>query len=137
MAKGKPKGKPKRKLPPLRQLSEDEAWEIALNDHPEYREGIEDGTLPEEMLDERGELMNPRLHLTLHTIVEKQLAADEPKGMAEIARELAAVGVSRHNIRHAIATPLVEQLWAMQAEGAQFDEVEYLAQLRDIVDSYR
>jgi len=25
----------------------------------------------------------------------------------------------------------------MQAEGAQFDEVEYLAQLREIVDSYR
>jgi hypothetical protein len=137
MAKGKPKGKPKRKLPPLRELSEDEAWEIALNDHPEYRDGIEGGTLPEEVLDERGELMNPRLHLTLHTIVEKQLAADEPKGMAEIARELAALGVSRHNIRHAIATPLVEQLWAMQTEGAQFDEVEYLAQLREIVDSYR
>lgn len=131
------KRKPKRKLPPLRQLSEDEAWEIALNDHPEYREGIEDGTLPEEILDGRGEVMNPRLHLTLHTIVEKQIAADEPKGVAEIARELAALGVSRHNIRHAIATPLVEQLWAMQTEGAEFDEVEYLEQLRDVVDSYR
>lgn len=126
----------KRKLPPLRPLSEDEAWEIALNDHPEYREGIEDGTLPEEILDERGELMNPRLHLTLHTIVEKQLASDEPKGIAEIARELAARGVSRHNIRHLMATPLAEQLWAMQTEGAQFDEDEYLAHLRDIVDSY-
>ena len=131
------KRKPKRRLPPLRQLSEDEAWEIALNDHPEYREAIEDETLPEEILNESGELMNPRLHLTLHTIVEKQLAADEPKGVAEIARELAARAVSRHNIRHLIATPLAEQLWAMQVEGAQFDEHEYLAQLRDIVDSYR
>ena len=131
------KRKPKRKLPPLRELSEEEAWEIALNDHPEYRAGIEDGTLPEEILDERGEVMNPRLHLTLHTIVEKQIAADEPRGVAEIARELAALGVSRHNIRHAIATPLVEQLWAMQAEGAEFDEAEYLEQLRDVVDSYR
>ena len=131
------KRKPNRKLPPLRQLTEEEAWEIALNDHPEYREGIEAGTLPEEILDEGGELMNPRLHLTLHTIVEKQIAADEPQGVAEIARQLAALGVSRHNIRHAIATPLVEQLWAMQTEGAEFDEADYLEQLRDVVDSYR
>ena len=33
-----------------RELSEDEAWEIAVNDHPEYRKGIEDGTLPDEIV---------------------------------------------------------------------------------------
>lgn len=131
------KRKPKRKTGPVEQLSEDEAWEIALDDHPEYREGIREGTLPEEIVDERGEPMNPRLHLTLHSIVEMQLATDEPKGVAEIGRQLAALGVSRHDIRHAIGDPLIEQLWLMQTEGAQFDEGEYLEQLRDVVDSYR
>ena len=131
------KRKPKRKRPPLRRLSEDEAYEIALNDHPEYRRGIIEGTLPETIPGEDGEPMNPRLHVMMHSIVERQLAANEPRGVAEIARQLAALGVSRHEIRHAIAGQLAEQLWAMQAEGARFDEVEYLEQLRDVVDSYR
>lgn len=127
----------KRKTPRVKQLTEEEAWEIALNDHPEYREGIVDGTLPEEILDAGGEPMNPRLHVMMHMMIEMQLSLDDPKGVAEIGRQLAALGVSRHEIRHAIATALAEQLWMMQAQSAVFDEEEYLAQLRDVVDGHR
>ena len=137
MAKRKPNRKPKRKPRPVQRLSEDQAYEIALNDHPEYRQRIFEGTLPETIPGEDGEPMNPRLHIMIHSIVERQLASNEPRGVADIARQLAALGVSRHEIRHAIALPLTEQLWAMQAEGRVFDEAEYLEQLRDIVDSYR
>ncbi len=116
-------------------MSEDQAWQKALDDHPEYRDGVLDGSLPEEILDANGELINPRLHLTMHAIVEQQLAGDEPAGIAEIARQLANLGVSPHEIRHLISGPLAEQLWAMQSEGAPFDTAGYLEDLREIVAS--
>lgn len=38
--------------------------------------------------------MSPRLHLTMHPIVERQLASDRPRGVAEIERKLLALGRS-------------------------------------------
>jgi hypothetical protein len=118
-------------------LSDDAAWEIVWDDHPEYRDAMEIGTLPEEIVGEDGEPMNPRLHMTMHVIVEKQLAADDPPGVAQIGRQLAAAGVSRHEIRHVIAYEMTEQLWLMQSKGVLFDSETYLANLRDVVESYR
>jgi hypothetical protein len=135
MAKKNRRRKPQ---PPAEEaLSDDAAWEIVLNDHPEYREDYEDDTLPEEIVGENGEPMSPRLHMMMHVIVEKQLAADDPPGVAQIARQLAAAGVSRHEIRHVIAGEVAEQLWLMQSKGVLFDAETYLSHLRDVVDSYR
>jgi len=112
----------------------DQAWDIAVNDHPEYQRGLENGTLPEEVVDEHGNLINPRLHLEMHAIIERQLAADEPEGVVEIAGQLEAQGVSRHEIRHLMAEPLVGQIWDMlQGNEANFDERRYLRELRGIV----
>ncbi len=122
-------------MPKDHELSEGEAWEIALNDHPELRRAMDENTLPDEIVDADGNVMNPRLHLTLHAMVERQISADEPPGVAAIARELAQRGVSHHEIRHAIGQPLTEQIWYMQKEGCPFDEERYLHQLQGIVDS--
>lgn len=135
MAKKNRRRKPQ--PPAAEALSDDSAWEIVLHDHPEYREDYEAGTLPEEIIGEDGEPMSPRLHMMMHVIVEKQLAADDPPGLAEIARQLAAAGVSRHEIRRLIAGEVAEQLWLMQSKGALFDVETYLANLRDVVASYR
>lgn len=124
-------------MPEKEAMSEDQAWEIALNDHPEFRKALEKGTLPEEMTDENGDLMNPRLHLTLHAIVERQIATDDPPGVAAIARQLEKLRVPPHEIRHAIARPVSEEMWHMMKEGHVFDEQKYLKELGEIVRSYR
>ena len=122
-------------MPREHELSEDEAWEIALKDHPEFQRAMDEDTLPDEIVDEDGNVTNPRLHLTLHAMVERQISADEPPGVAAIARALAQRGVSHHEIRHAIGRPLTEQIWYMQKEGCPFDDDRYLHQLQGIVDS--
>ncbi len=119
-----------------RELSEDAAWQIALEDHPEWCPAWEGGTLPEEVVGEDGEPMSPRMHLTIHAIVERQLAADDPKGVVAIARELQQLGISRHDIRHEIGRAVVTQMWQMIKEGRIFDEGQYLAELREIVQSH-
>ena len=120
-----------------RELSEDAAMEIALRDHPEWRRALEDGTLPEEIAGEDGEPMSPHAHLHIHTVVERQLAVDDPKGVVAIARELEQLGVSRHDIRHEIGAVIAQHMWYMSKEECPFDERRYLAELREVVESYR
>ena len=120
-----------------RMMSEDEAYTIALNDHPQWRQQLEDETLPDEIMGDDGEPMSPRMHLTIHTIVERQLSADEPEGVVEIAEQLEQLNFSRHEIRHEIGRAVVNQMWCMQKEGCEFDEGLYLAELKEIVEGHR
>ncbi len=120
-----------------RMMSEDEAYTIALNDHPQWRQQLEDETLPDEIMGDDGEPMSPRMHLTIHAIVERQLSADEPEGVVEIAEQLKQLNFSRHEIRHEIGRAVVNQMWCMQKEGCEFDEGRYLAELKEIVEGHR
>jgi hypothetical protein len=118
-------------------MTEDDALEIALRDHPEWRRPLERGELADEITGEDGQPMSPQSHLHIHAVVERQLAADEPQGVLAIARELEQLGVSRHDVRHEIGAVIAEHIWYMTKEGCTFDEGRYLAQLRKIVESYR
>ncbi|MEX0714555.1 MAG: DUF1841 family protein [Pirellulales bacterium] len=120
-----------------RELSEDAAYEIALQDHPEWRRALENDSMPDEIAGPDGQPMSPRMHLMLHVIVERQLAADDPKGVVAIAQELAKLGVSHHNIRHEIGQAVCQQLWQTMKNKQPFDERQYFADLREIADSHR
>ena len=120
-----------------REITEDEALEIAYRDHPEWRRAWEKGELPNEVTGEDGEPMSPQAHLHIHAVVERQLAADDPKGVLAIARELEQLGVSRHDVRHEIGAVISEHMWYMMKEGCPFDEDRYLVELRKIVESYQ
>jgi len=93
--------------------------------------------LPNEITGENGQPLSPRAHLHIHAVVERQLAADEPKGIRAIARELEQLGLSRHDVRHEIGAVIAEHMWYVTKEGCPFDEGRYLAGLRKIVESYR
>ncbi len=120
-----------------RELAEDAALETALRDHPEWRRAWEKGELPDEMIGEDGQPMSPHAHLHIHTVVERQLAAEEPKGVVAIARELEQLGVSRHDVRHEIGAVIAEHIWYMTKEECPFDEGRYLVDLRKVVESHR
>ena len=94
-------------------------------------------TTPDEITGEDGEPFSPRLHIMVHVIVERQLAADEPEGVVAVAQELEQQGLSQHDIRHAIGQAVASQLWYMNKEGCVFDQVRYMADIRKTVDSRR
>ena len=119
------------------EMTDDAALKIALRDHPEWRRAWERGELADEITGEDGQPMSPRAHLHIHAVVERQLAADEPKGVLAIARELEQLGVSRHDVRHEIGAVIAEHMWYMTKEGCPFDEGRYLEELRNTVESYR
>jgi hypothetical protein len=128
----KKKRKPKRKYPKKQRLTEDAALEKARRDHAEHG-----GELPDEIIGEGGRPMSPMAHEAIHAVVERQLAADEPKGVVAIARELEQLGVSRHDVRHAIGRVLAGHMWYMRQEMCPFDEPRYMADLRKVVESHR
>lgn len=67
------------------------------------------------------DLPNPRLHATLHAIVENQLAARTPaKSVATLDRFLAA-GVTRHQAIHAIGSVVAGAIWDVQRRQATVD----------------
>ncbi len=113
-----------------KKLSEDEAIRIVLKSHPQWRRQWERGTLPDEIVGEDGQPMSPRMHIAVHTIVERQLATDEPKGVAAISRELEQLGLSLHEVRHAVGQAVASQLWHISHEARTFDADSYLAELR-------
>lgn len=118
-------------------LSERAAREIALKYHPEWRRAMRKGGLPPPLVGDNGEFINAELHLTIHTIVERQLASDAPHGVVAIARQLEQLGLSQHDIRHEIGRAAASQLWYLLQEGSVFDEPRYLAELQAIVASHR
>jgi hypothetical protein len=93
--------------------------------------------LPDEIIGDDGEPMSPRMYIIVHTIVERRLSADDPRGVVGIAQELKRLGVSRHDIRHEIGRAVVSQIWRIQKEGSEFDEGRYLAELEEIVEAHR
>ena len=115
-------------------LSEDEAWEIALEDHPDLRKAWEEGALPEEMTDQDGNVWNPELHLSVHAMLERQFANDDPPGIAALVEKLVERGVQHHDIRHLIAEPFVDQLWQQMNGGREFDNAVYLRDVEAIID---
>ncbi len=114
-------------------LDEDAAWLIAVDDHPELKDDFEDGKLPDELEDENGNVWNPHMHLSLHAILECQIANDEPAGVRQAEKQLIDAGVDRHESRHLLARPLTEQLFEMTKNEAKFNEEIYMQEIAEIV----
>ncbi len=96
-------------------------------EHPEYQDVLAN---PERHRDrewkpEGGET-NPFLHLSLHLAIEEQVSIDQPPGIREAVRKLAAKLGSAHEARHAVMDCLAEIVWQAQRNGAPFDNAAYL-----------
>lgn len=107
-------------------LSEADAMELVLQYHPELKRLSAAGQLPELMTDAKGNEWNPRMHLLLHVVIERQLANDTPSGIVAVAQRLEQEKkLNQHDVKHVLAAAVAEQLWYMQTELCPFDEARY------------
>lgn len=106
-------------------LDEDTAREIAMEMHPTMSD-ISIDALPQEVEGDDG-LWSPRLHITMHSTLERQLVMNEPHGIADIAIALEKEGrIGTHQIRHAILDVFAHMLWQSQKDQSAFDSQAYL-----------
>lgn len=105
-----------------------EAMALAVvMEHPEYHEVLAN---PDRHRDRewnaQGGETNPFLHLSLHLAIEEQVSIDQPSGIREATRRLAAKHDSEHEARHRVMECLAEIVWQAQRNAAGFDNAAYL-----------
>ena len=112
-------------------LDEDTVTVKSLQEHPEYYEVWDRlGELSDEELIQ--DEVNPILHVTIHQIVENQLAAKELPVVHETLERLVRSGLSRHEAIHAIGSVLCEEIWEILCQERPFDEERYERGLRQL-----
>jgi hypothetical protein len=93
--------------------------------HPEFGDALQRG---EEMIAD-GEPFSPRLHVTMHQIVARQLLADDPPETWQTVQRLADLGYDWHNIMHMIGALVAEDIHRVMAEHKRFDAGDYARRL--------
>lgn len=75
---------------------------------------------------ERGEeLPNERLHASFHTVVETQLAANDPPDARRTLSRLGRQGLDRHDALHATGSVLAGQMWEAQQDSAPAPDITH------------
>jgi len=94
-----------RKGEPLSQ--EDVAFYRAMLDHPEYVDFWEHAAeLGDKEINADG--VNPFLHISLHSVLERQIEDQDPPETAQALFRLTRGGLDRHEALHCIASVLAE-----------------------------
>ena len=104
---------------------EDELTLLIEARHPELEDALQSGV---EMTAD-GEPFNPRLHVTMHQIVARQLLADDPPETWQTVQRLARMGYDWHNIMHMIAGLVAEDVHRALTENRRFDVGDYARRL--------
>lgn len=87
----------------------DERFVLIEAEHPELARAVERGD--DEIL-QRGQTINPGLHLEVHRIVQTRLWDDEPPEMWRTAQRLTRLGYGRHVVLHMLMNVISDELYA-------------------------
>ena len=85
--------------------------------HPEYQPEFDDveAALKREYSVDDGQV-NPFLHLSMHLAIAEQVSIDQPPGVSEVFKKLAARG-DAHAAMHEMMECLGEVVWSSQRAG--------------------
>ena len=111
---------------PLETLAAD--W---IAEHPEYHADLADveAALAADYPVEAGRT-NPFLHLSMHLAIAEQLGIDQPPGIRDAHRRIAARLGDAHAAAHALMECLGEVVWRAQRDRRPPDQQAYLECIR-------
>jgi len=111
----------------------DERHFLILAEHPELIEAIENDV--DEIVLE-GNVMSPRLHITMHEVVANQLWDNDPPEAWDTAVRLRGLGYRRHEILHMLGSVLAEEIWNMTTGRQVFDRTRFVEALAALPGSW-
>jgi hypothetical protein len=112
---------------------EDDRHFLIVADHPELQQAIDDD---QDEITLRGNLMSPRLHISMHEIVANQLWMDDPPETWPTAQRLIALGYERHEILHMLGSVVSGEAWRTLQDKEPFDPDRFRAGLEALPDSW-
>jgi hypothetical protein len=108
---------------------EDLAHYQAMLDHPEYTDiwehAAELGAREVEV-----DRVNPFLHISLHSVIERQIAERNPPDTEQTLFRLTRAGMDKHEALHRIMAVVSEMMWEMMQQRKVFDRATYQRRLR-------
>lgn len=107
----------------------DPEWWLGLDEAEQIDLVIEHHENPEEW---HPELPNVYAHAVMHTVVENQLALNEPPAVATALERLQKQGLDRHEALHAIAYVLFQEMGGMVDSGQPYSESRYSSKLKKL-----
>ena len=75
---------------------------------------------------------NPRLKRLVLEVVDNQIRDNNPPETKATLERLMKSGHSRQESREIIGAAIAKQIWEIMAQGAEFDEAKYSAELRKL-----
>ncbi len=108
----------------------------AMLEHPEYHHILErlDEMKGDEVV-ENG--VHTTLHITMHTVIENQLAQNDPPETQMALEGLIKHGASRHEAIHAIAYEFNMELYKVLKNSRPFNNIAYKRRLEKIARGKR
>jgi hypothetical protein len=76
---------------------------------------------------------NPFMHITLHTIVEKQLQLQDPPEVSEVYRLKTLAGEDPHEVVHQIASVLVHEIYEVLKRQCAFNHDRYVREVKKLL----
>lgn len=73
---------------------------------------------------------NPILHITIHQIIENQLALAQPPEVAKTMERLLKRGKNRHEVLHEIGSVFTQELFDILKYNLPFNQPRYIRNLR-------
>ncbi|MBI2843614.1 MAG: DUF1841 family protein [Armatimonadetes bacterium] len=110
--------------------SEEDEHEIVAavwDEHPEYAEWF--GPDAANAASETEDGVNPRMHVYMHAVVERQIASNNPHEARDALKRLMSEGLSRHEAIHRIAEIISRHLWEMLRSQKKMDVARYRTDL--------
>jgi hypothetical protein len=108
------------------ELSEkDNNLALVVMDHQEYSDHFENTDLLDGREYDAGMQFNPFLHISMHQMVEDQLAAEAPIETTLFCEAMEEKGLSRHDAVHFVIMILLRVLYASAANRQSFDSTRY------------
>lgn len=83
---------------------------------------------------ERIELPKPRLHATIHLIVENQIAMGDELPVAATVQRLVRDGLGRHEAIHAVMWVLTRYLTETMRTQTEMDQEAYNQEIRELTE---
>lgn len=110
----------------LDEISEqDHKLAVIIMDHQEYCDHFEDTDILDGREYEAGNEVNPFLHISLHQMVEDQLASNSPLEAAFFCETLKDRGISHHEAVHYIIMILIRIIYDSMMNQKHFDIDRY------------
>ena len=109
---------------------EDQLTLLVEAQHPEMADALAAGD--DDVIGDKDEPINPRLHIAMHLIVANQLLGDDPVETWQTVQRLSRLGYDWHNIMHMIAAVVSDDIYTAMTQREPFDAADYARRLEEL-----